>query len=28
VIFAAWVWIVYRAIRGLIALNDNKPMYQ
>ena len=26
--FAAWVWIVYRAIRGLIALNDNKPMYQ
>ena len=28
VIFAAWVWIVYRAIRGLIALNDNQPMYQ
>lgn len=28
VIFGAWVWIVYRAIRGLIALNDNKPMYQ
>lgn len=28
VIFFAWVWIVYRAIRGLIALNDNKPMYQ
>ena len=27
VIFAAWVWIVYQAIRGLIALNDNKPMY-
>ena len=26
--FAAWVWIVYRAIRGLIALNDNQPMYQ
>ncbi|MFX7194037.1 hypothetical protein ABTI46_19670, partial [Acinetobacter baumannii] len=20
--------IVYRAIRGLIALNDNRPMYQ
>ncbi|MCH7335773.1 hypothetical protein [Acinetobacter sp. NIPH 2699] len=28
VIFVAWIWIVYRAIRGLIALNDNKPMYQ
>ena len=28
VIFAAWVWSVYRAIRGLIALNDNQPMYQ
>ena len=28
VIFGAWIWIVYRAVRGLIALNDNKPMYQ
>ncbi|GAA5562473.1 hypothetical protein Asch02_04008 [Acinetobacter schindleri] len=28
VITAAWIWIVYRAIRGLIALNDNRPMYQ
>ena len=28
VIFAAWVWSVYRAIRGLIVLNDNQPMYQ
>ncbi len=28
VAFVAWVWIVYRAIRGLIALNDNQPMYQ
>ncbi|MGG2096795.1 hypothetical protein ABFY41_04240 [Acinetobacter haemolyticus] len=27
VVFFAWIWIVYRAIRGLIALNDNKPMY-
>ncbi|ATZ66086.1 MULTISPECIES: DUF4870 family protein [Acinetobacter] len=27
VVFVAWIWIVYRAIRGLIALNDNKPMY-
>lgn len=26
-IFVAWVWIVYRAIRGLIALNDQKPLY-
>ena len=23
----SWIWTVYRAIRGLIALNDNKPMY-
>ena len=23
----SWIWVVYRAIRGLIALNDNKPMY-
>jgi uncharacterized membrane protein len=28
VIGAAWIWIVYRAIRGLIALNHNRPMYQ
>lgn len=27
VIGLSWVWIVYRAIKGLIALNDNKPMY-
>lgn len=25
---AAWIWIVYRAIRGLLALNENRPMYQ
>lgn len=24
----SWVWIVYRAIRGIICLNDNQPMYQ
>lgn len=24
----SWVWIVYRAILGLIRVNDNKPMYQ
>ncbi len=22
-----WIWIVYRAIRGIIYLNENKPMY-
>jgi uncharacterized membrane protein len=27
VIAIAWVWIVYRAIRGIIRLNDNLPMY-
>ena len=24
----SWIWIVYRAIRGIIRLNDNQPMYQ
>ncbi|OTG84973.1 DUF4870 family protein [Acinetobacter sp. ANC 4648] len=28
VIFLSWVWIVYRAIRGIITLNDDRPMYQ
>lgn len=23
----AWVWIVYRAIRGILALNDDQAMY-
>ena len=27
VIFVSWIWIVYRAIRGIMRLNDNKPMY-
>ncbi|MEG0482691.1 MAG: hypothetical protein RR569_06240 [Acinetobacter sp.] len=26
VLFVSWVWIVYRAIRGIIALNDNQPV--
>ena len=26
VLFISWVWIVYRAIRGIIALNDNQPV--
>ena len=28
IIVLAWIWIVYRAILGLIRVNDNKPMYQ
>ncbi len=28
VVAVSWVWIVYRAIRGIIAVNDNKAMYQ
>lgn len=27
VIGLSWVWIVYRAIKGLIRVNDNQPMY-
>jgi uncharacterized membrane protein len=23
----AWFWMVYRAIRGIMRLNDNRPMY-
>jgi len=26
VISLAWIWIVYRAIRGIITLNDNQPI--
>ena len=26
VITMAWIWIVYRAIRGIITLNDNQPI--
>lgn len=26
VLFISWVWIVYRAIRGIIALNDNQSV--
>lgn len=28
VIGLAWIWIVYRAIRGIMRLNDNLPMYR
>ena len=28
VIAISWLWIVYRAIKGIIRLNDNLPMYQ
>ncbi|MDM1272418.1 MULTISPECIES: DUF4870 family protein [Acinetobacter] len=27
VIGLSWLWIVYRAIRGIMRLNDNEPMY-
>lgn len=27
VVGLSWLWIVYRAIRGLIRVNDNLPMY-
>ncbi|XID74770.1 DUF4870 family protein [Alkanindiges sp. WGS2144] len=26
VILLSWFWVLYRAIRGLLALSDNKPM--
>lgn len=26
VIFISWIWIVYRAIRGLLVLNEDKPI--
>ncbi|MEB3768143.1 hypothetical protein [Acinetobacter sp. MD2] len=26
VVFVSWVWIIYRAIKGLLALNDNRPV--
>ncbi len=28
VIGLAWLWIVYRAIKGLLRLNENKDMYE
>jgi uncharacterized membrane protein len=28
IIGIAWVWIAYRAIRGIIRLNDNQAMYE
>lgn len=28
VIGLSWIWIVYRAIKGLIKVNDNQPMYE
>lgn len=27
IVFVSWIWIVYRAIRGIMRLNDNRPMY-
>ena len=28
VVGLSWIWIVYRAIRGIITVNDNQPMYR
>ena len=28
VVAVSWIWIVYRAVLGLIKLNDNEPMYR
>lgn len=28
VIGLSWIWIVYRAIKGLLRVNDNRPMYE
>lgn len=27
IVVIAWFWIIYRAVRGLIVLNDNRAMY-
>lgn len=27
VIVLAWIWIIYRAIKGIMRMNDNLPMY-
>lgn len=27
IIFATWVWLVYRVVKGILYLNDGKPMY-
>lgn len=27
VVVIAWFWIIYRAVRGLIVLNENRAMY-
>ena len=28
ILFANFIWVVYRIVRGVLALIDNKPMYQ
>lgn len=28
VIGISWIWIVYRAILGIVRLNENQPMYE
>ncbi|CUB07651.1 DUF4870 family protein [Tepidiphilus thermophilus] len=27
ILFAAWVWVIYRIVKGWISLSDGKPMY-
>jgi uncharacterized membrane protein len=27
ILFAVWVWAIYRVVKGWIRLNENKPMY-
>ncbi len=28
ILFATVIWFIYRAVKGLLRLNDRKPMYQ
>lgn len=27
ILFAAWVWVIYRVVKGWLKLNDGKPVY-
>jgi uncharacterized membrane protein len=27
ILFASWIWMIYRVVKGWLNLNDNKPMY-
>jgi len=26
VLFVAWIWVIYRIVKGWLALNDNRPL--